>query len=104
MGGEFVITQLFFENEIYSEYVKRLHDVGVVVPVVPGILPIVDYRRLLKFCDTCGAEVHKIFAPLKDDEAATLKHGTRYAIDQCEDLIKRGSPGYTSIASTRLNQ
>ena len=96
-GGESVITQFFFENEIYSEYLNRVREAGVDVPILPGILPIIDYKRLLKFCDTCGAyicdEVHKIFKPLQDDEAATLEHGTRFAIDQCEDLIKRGAPG-----------
>ena len=64
---------------------------------MPGVLPITNYRKLLSFCNTCGAyicwEVHKIFAPVAQFLAETAKRGTRYAIEQCHDLLKRGAPG-----------
>jgi methylenetetrahydrofolate reductase (NADPH) len=96
-GGEFIITQLFFDNAIYSEYVERLNREGVNVRVIPGILPITSYDGLLKFCNICGAtvteEVHKIFKPLSNDEEATRNAGIDFAVKQCQDLLDRGAPG-----------
>jgi len=95
-GAEFVVTQLFFDNSSYSHYIKRVSDV-VKIPILPGVLPITNYRKLLKFCDTCGAyicwDVHKIFAPIASDIEETVKRGARYTINQCEDLLERGAPG-----------
>ncbi len=96
-GGEFVITQLLFDNEIYSEYLDRAARAGVNVRIIPGVLPITDYNKLLKFCAACGTyvcqEVHNIFAPIKDDPEQMLKEGIAYAVNQCEDLLLRGAPG-----------
>ncbi len=96
-GAEFVVTQLFFENEIYSEYLERTEAVGAVAPVIPGLLPIINYNRLLKFCDVCGAsipqKVHDIFKPMADDKDLTVRTGTEFAIDQAKDLLERGAPG-----------
>ena len=96
-GGEFIITQLFFDNSIYSEYLDRLHREGVTVRVIPGILPITSYEGLLKFCALCGAtitpEVHEIFKPISNDTAAMKKAGVEFAVRQCQDLLERGAPG-----------
>ena len=96
-GAEFVITQLFFDNPSYTHYLERVSAVGVKIPIIPGVLPIMDYQKLLRFCDTCGAyicqEVHKIFAPVAHDLEETVKRGTRYAIEQSGDLLRRGAPG-----------
>jgi methylenetetrahydrofolate reductase (NADPH) len=96
-GAEFVITQLFFDNPSYSHYLERVSAVGVEIPIIPGVLPIMDYQKLLRFCDTCGAyicrEVHKIFAPVAHDIEETVKRGTRYALEQSGDLLRRGAPG-----------
>ncbi|MCQ9208374.1 MAG: methylenetetrahydrofolate reductase [Omnitrophica bacterium] len=58
-GGEFVITQLFFDNKDYFEYLERTKKVGVNVRILPGIIPITNYQKLLKFCDICGATITK---------------------------------------------
>jgi len=96
-GGEFIITQLFFDNGIYSEYRDRLKKAGVNVRVLPGILPITGYDGLLKFCNTCGAtvpqKVHDIFKPLSGNEQATIEAGIDFAVRQCRDLLDRGAPG-----------
>lgn len=96
-GADFVITQLFFDNKDYFEYVERLRTIGVEVRVIPGILPITDYRALQRFCAVCGAtvtdEVTKIFAPLQDDQEATVRAGTEFAIRQCQELLGGGAPG-----------
>ncbi|MFH0911953.1 MAG: methylenetetrahydrofolate reductase [Planctomycetota bacterium] len=96
-GGQFAVTQLFFETPIYSEYLARTRAAGVTVPIVPGVLPIVDYGKLGKFCSTCGAtipqSVHDAFRPIAHEPEAMLKTGTEWAIAQCRDLLARGAPG-----------
>lgn len=96
-GGEFIVTQLFFDNSIYSEYIDRLTSAGVNVRVIPGILPITSYDGLIKFCDMCGAtipdEVHDIFKPISSDNDATMNAGIEFAVKQCKDLLDRGAPG-----------
>ena len=96
-GADFVITQLFFDNKDYFAYIERLRTIGVKVRVIPGILPITDYRALQRFCAVCGAtvtdEVKKIFEPLQDDQGATLQAGAEFAIRQCQELLGSGAPG-----------
>ena len=96
-GADFVITQLFFDNALYAEYILRLKKLGVNVPVLPGILPVTDYEGLKRFCERCGAsvpdEVHRIFGPLKQDPAATLGAGIDFAVRQCKNLLDVGAPG-----------
>jgi methylenetetrahydrofolate reductase (NADPH) len=96
-GGDFVITQLFFENRIYSEYLERLKNTGVNIRILPGIIPITSYEGLIRFCNMCGAtitqEVHDIFRPISGDEEATRKAGIEFAVKQCLDLLERGAPG-----------
>ncbi len=96
-GGEFVATQLFFDNSVYSEYLDRLNSVDVNVRVIPGILPITSYEGLIKFCNICGTsiteEIHDIFKPLSGDDDATREAGIDFAVKQCNDLLKRGAPG-----------
>ncbi len=96
-GGDFVITQLFFKNKDYFDYLTRLKKIGVQARVIPGILPITNYENLVNFCQLCGtsipAEIHTRFQPLKDDPAATLRAGIEFAIQQCRDLLKQGAPG-----------
>ncbi|MDZ4338614.1 MAG: methylenetetrahydrofolate reductase [NAD(P)H] [candidate division NC10 bacterium] len=96
-GANFVITQLFFDNTDYFAYVERLRKIGVDVRVIPGILPITNYEALLRFSSLCGAtvtaEVERIFAPLQDDQEATVKAGIEFAIRQCRELLDGGAPG-----------
>jgi methylenetetrahydrofolate reductase (NADPH) len=96
-GADFVITQLFFDNRDYFEYVERLSKIGVDVRIIPGILPITNYEALQRFCAICGAtvtdEVKQIFDPLREDQDATGKAGIEFAIRQCQELLEGGAPG-----------
>lgn len=96
-GADFVITQLFFDNKDYFEYVQRLQRLGVTSRIIPGIIPITDYNGILKFCESCGAkvpeEVHRIFSPIKEDKETTLQAGIEFAIRQCRALLRDGAPG-----------
>ena len=96
-GGDFVMTQLFFDNELYFNYVKRLRALGVTARIIPGVLPITNYEGAVNFCKGCGAsvpqQIHDIFVPIADDKEKTLEAGTRFAIDQCRALLAGGAPG-----------
>ena len=96
-GGEFVITQLFFNNNDYFEYLERVRKIGVTVRIIPGIIPITNYQQLLRFCKTCGStipqRVHDIFKPLDGDAEATYKAGVQFTVEQCNELLEGGAPG-----------
>lgn len=97
-GAEFVLTQLFFDNSDFYEFrdhlVKKL---GVNVPLVPGIIPILSSGQIKKFTALCGARLPQpLLSALEnfthDDEAVT-QFGIEYATRQCQDLLRAGAPG-----------
>ena len=106
-GADFVITQLFFDNRDYFEYVKRLRKIGVNARIIPGILPITDYTNLLRFCALCGAtvteETKKIFEPIQADKERTLEEGIKFAIRQCRELLQGGAPGLHFYALNKFH-
>lgn len=106
-GADFVITQLFFDNKDYFEYIDRLRRIGVDVRVIPGILPITDYGALQRFCSLCGAtvtdEVKKIFEPIQDDKETTVRAGVEFAIRQCKELLDGGAPGIHFYCLNKLH-
>ncbi|MFA5059088.1 MAG: methylenetetrahydrofolate reductase [NAD(P)H] [Candidatus Omnitrophota bacterium] len=96
-GADYVITQLFFNNKDYFDYVKRLRRRGIFARVIPGIIPITDYLGILRFCQKCGTsvpkEVQEVFAPIQTDPQAVSEAGIKFAIRQCRELLENGAPG-----------
>ena len=96
-GAEFIITQLFYENKDYFDYVTRIRNINVNNRVIPGILPVLNFRSLKNFCGFCGATIpprfYDIFGPLEDDLKATERKGIEIAINQCTELLEGGAPG-----------
>ena len=96
-GADYVITQLFFNNQDYVAYVERLKKLGVNSPVIPGVLPITDYAALVRFCSMCKAsipqEVHDIFKPIQGNPQETLAAGINFCLKQSHDLLQKGAPG-----------
>jgi methylenetetrahydrofolate reductase (NADPH) len=96
-GADYVITQLFFKDQDYFDYVVRLKKLGVNSRIIPGILPITDYPALVRFTAMCGAsipqEVHDIFRPIAEDREKTLAAGIDFCLKQCRELLKGGAPG-----------
>jgi methylenetetrahydrofolate reductase (NADPH) len=96
-GADYVITQLFFNNQDYFDYTARLKKSGVSSRIIPGILPITDYAALVRFCSMCGSsipqEVHEIFKPIADDPKKTMAAGIKFCIKQCRQLLAGGAPG-----------
>ena len=96
-GARFLITQLFFENHRYDEFVVRARDIGIDVPIVPGIMPITNVGQIKRITELCGSDLP---APLveqlearADDPQAVTEFGVAYATLQCADLLANGAPG-----------
>ena len=106
-GADFVITQLFFNNPDYFDYVQRLKKIGVTNRVIPGILPITDYQKLLRFANLCGAsvteEIKSIFEPIQHDPQKTLEAGIQFTVRQCRELLDRGAPGLHFYCLNKLD-
>jgi methylenetetrahydrofolate reductase (NADPH) len=96
-GADFVITQLFFSNTDYVEFRDYLHTLGLRVPVVPGIMPILGARHIKRIGALCGAGFPPaLLAELDsrgEDDEAVLQYGIEYATQQCEELLREGAPG-----------
>ncbi len=98
-GAEFVITQLYFDNRVYFDYVERLRKRGVTVPIIPGVLPIRNLGSLKFILQLCNAKVpgRLINSVLKANEEggakAVYEVGVAYARQQIKELIAGGAPG-----------
>ncbi len=96
-GGEYVITQLFFDNKYYFDFVEKCRKKGINVPIIPGIMPITSVKQIKRMTSVCGASIPKgLLAKLEkngNDKEAIEKIGIEQALSQCEDLIKHKVPG-----------
>ena len=96
-GAEFLVTQLFFDNARYFEFVERAHSWGITVPILPGIMPITNYDQIDRFTRQCGATIPpSLRAELelrRDDANAIVDLGVAYMTLQVADLLARGAPG-----------
>ena len=95
-GANSAITQFFFSTDAYFRFVDEAHKLGADVPVVPGIMPIINASGLLRFADSCGAEVPRwIRLRLQgfgDDTASIKAFGLDVVTSLCEQLRQRGVP------------
>jgi methylenetetrahydrofolate reductase (NADPH) len=96
-GLDFIITQLFFDNAFYFDFVERARRIGINVPIVPGVMPITNYEQLNRFIRMCGATVPMKLAmqleKVKDDPEVVTQFGVAHATVQCMELLNRGVPG-----------
>jgi methylenetetrahydrofolate reductase (NADPH) len=97
-GADFVLTQLFFDNADFFEFRDYVAGkLGVRVPIVPGVISILNATQILKFTQLCGAKIpqplHSKLEALGNDEEAAMEFGIEYATRQCEELLRAGVPG-----------
>ena len=96
-GVGFLITQLFFDNALYYDFVARARAIGIDVPIVPGILPITTHKQLSRVASLCGATIpDHVLDELHERRASTeavAEFGVAYATMQCADLLANGAPG-----------
>jgi methylenetetrahydrofolate reductase (NADPH) len=96
-GVDFLITQLFFDNALYFDFVERARAAGIQAPIVPGILPITQIGQLERMTSMCGATIPEALRrDLQAREAqpeAVIDFGVAYATLQCAELLQAGAPG-----------
>lgn len=96
-GANSAITQYFYNADAYFHFVDEVRALGVEVPIVPGIMPIVGFTKLARFSDACGAELprwlRKKFESYGDDADSIRAFGLDVVTELCERLLKGGAPG-----------
>jgi methylenetetrahydrofolate reductase (NADPH) len=96
-GIDFIITQLFFDNRYYFNFVERARRAGITIPIIPGIMPITDAAQIERITRMCGATVPPLLRTeldrRRDDPVATMQLGLAQATAQCIGLLAGGAPG-----------
>ena len=94
-GADAIFTQLFFVNDFFFDYVDRVRNAGITIPVIPGIMHVINKKQIDKIVSMANISVpEKLQKGLeKYKEKDLIEFGIEYAIEQCKDLIKKGAKG-----------
>jgi len=96
-GADFLVSQLFFDNEDYRAFVRRARSAGVDIPIVPGLMPVTNVSQTERFTKMCGArvpqELKRRLRIVANDPAAVVATGVQWTVDQGRALLRDGSPG-----------
>jgi methylenetetrahydrofolate reductase (NADPH) len=96
-GMKVLITQLFFDNDAYFDFVEQARAAGIEQPIVPGVMPIISVSNFKHITSLCAArippELKARLREVEDDDAETMEVGVEWAMQQCGDLLSRGAPG-----------
>jgi len=93
-GADFAITQMFFENHFFYEFLDRAEKAGIRIPIIPGIMPVTDINRIEKFSQICGgtlpSHIVKRFEKAINLTEEKKRIGIELATEQCADLLQKG--------------
>lgn len=96
-GVDFLVTQLFFDNRYYFDFLDRAQKKNINVPVIPGIMPILNLKQIQRFTKMCGASLSPSllnkFEGVQDDNEQVRQVGIEHAIEQCRELMENKAPG-----------
>lgn len=96
-GVDFLVSQLFFDNEDYRAFVRRARSAGISVPIVPGLMPVTNVNQTERFTQMCGAripqELYRRLRIVSNDPSAVVATGVQWAVDQGRALLRDGAPG-----------
>ena len=95
-GADYVITQMFFDNQVYYDFVRRCREAGITVPIIPGLKPLSTARQVTMLPESFSLdipiELTSEIAKAGEDKDAIYQIGTEWCIGQCKDLIAHGVP------------
>ncbi|CDW57998.1 methylenetetrahydrofolate reductase [Trichuris trichiura] len=107
-GADFIITQFFFSSKSYFHFVKRCRDIGITVPIIPGIMPVHDFEAFKKTCSMCGQVTPtwmcQMFEPIQENAEAVKNLGIHLAVQMCQELLGHSSYRAPSLHFYTLNQ
>ena len=96
-GADVVITQLFYNNADFFRFRDRCVELGINVPIVPGLLPVTNFKQIQRITSLCGAKLPTDFVQqlevAGDDAEAQFQTGIEFAIRQTDELLSAGVPG-----------
>ena len=96
-GADIIVTQLFYDVEKFLLFRDKCSKAGIRIPIVPGIMPIHNYARFLKFTQFCKvgipSSVSKALESIKNDDSSVINYGIEQGSKMCEKLIDEGAPG-----------
>jgi methylenetetrahydrofolate reductase (NADPH) len=96
-GVDFLITQLFFDNAHYFDFLARARAAGIAVPIIPGVMPITHAGQVQRMASLCGSSIpaalNRELQARGEDGEAVLDLGVAYATLQCSELLAAGAPG-----------
>jgi methylenetetrahydrofolate reductase (NADPH) len=104
-GASFLITQLFYDNRSYFDFVPAARAAGIQVPIVPGIMPMTRYKQIARIAELCEARIPERLSDAMEaadgNEQAEFGIGVAYAAQQCAELLREGAPGIHFYALNR---
>jgi methylenetetrahydrofolate reductase (NADPH) len=96
-GADLIVTQLFYDNPSFLAYVDKCKEMGITIPILPGIMPIQSYAGFNKMTALCKTKVPEGIPErldaVKDDDEKVKDMGVQIGIEQCKELIEKGTPG-----------
>jgi methylenetetrahydrofolate reductase (NADPH) len=106
-GADFIVTQLFFDNRFYFDFVERAQNAGIKIPIIPGIMPILNVKQTQRFTKMCGSTIPeslmKQLVSFQDEPETVRKIGIEHATLQCEQLLQEEAPGIHFYTLNRSN-
>jgi methylenetetrahydrofolate reductase (NADPH) len=104
-GANFLVTQLFFDNSVYFDFVAAARAKGIEVPILAGVIPVAGFAQTKRICELCDATIPprlvEAFRACDGDEKAEFELGVAFAAQQCAELLIAGAPGIHFYALNR---
>ena len=93
-GADFIVTQFFYDTDVFIGYVEKCRGIGITCPIIPGVMAIQSYPsflRMTQFCKTkVSSNITEMLEAVKDDDEAVKTKGVEIAVDMCQKLLREG--------------
>jgi methylenetetrahydrofolate reductase (NADPH) len=104
-GARFLITQLFFDNQVYFDFVRSAREIGIEVPILAGVIPVASFAQTKRICQLCDATIPPhlgaAFEAAGGEPQREFELGIAFAAQQCAELLIAGAPGIHFYALNR---